>query len=79
MMYLFYSWKRFWRTIYAKPITEDVGQVQLEYARSEQSINTYHFRARSELVNRALKDFGTEHINLEIRKNQSKGTTVCCG
>jgi hypothetical protein len=25
-------------------------------------INAYHFRARDELVNRALKDFGTEHL-----------------
>lgn len=87
------SWKRFWRTIYAKPITEDDGQVLLEYARPEliiytnigmkneithsilrahrsdeteispeAIINAYHFRARDELVNRALKDFGTEHL-----------------
>ncbi|MFW6245593.1 MAG: transposase, partial [Fibrobacterota bacterium] len=25
-------------------------------------INDYHMRARDELVNRALKDFGTEHL-----------------
>ena len=25
-------------------------------------INAYHFRARDELVNRALKDFGSEHL-----------------
>ncbi len=87
------SWKRFYRTIYAKPITEDDGQVLLEYARPElilytnigmgnsitssilkahrsdeteispeAIINAYHFRARDELVNRALKDFGTEHL-----------------
>ncbi|ORC27002.1 hypothetical protein B4O97_19065 [Marispirochaeta aestuarii] len=87
------SWKRFYRTIYAKPITEDNGQVLLEYARPEliiytnigmgnaitssilkahrsdeteispeAIINAYHFRARDELVNRALKDFGTEHL-----------------
>ncbi len=87
------SWKSFWRTIYAKPITEDDGQVLLEYARPEviiytnigmdnevtrsilslrgngqeeicprSIINAYHFRARDELVNRAFKDFGTEHL-----------------
>ena len=87
------SWKRFWRTIYAKPITEDDGQILLEYARPEviiytnlgmnneitrsilrahkrdetkispeAIINAYHFRARDERVNRALKDFGTEHL-----------------
>jgi len=87
------SWKRFWRTIYAKPVTEDDGQIMLEYARPEliiytnigmnneitrsileahksdeteispqAIINAYHFRARDELVNRALKDFGTEHL-----------------
>lgn len=87
------NWKRFWRTVYAKPITEDDGQVLLEYARPEviiytnigmnneitrcilehhdslyneispeAIINAYHFRARDELVNRALKDFGTEHL-----------------
>jgi len=87
------SWKTFWRTIYAKPFTEDGGQIMLEYARPELIIYTnigmnneitrgilkahksdeteispqaiisaYHFRARDELVNRALKDFGTEHL-----------------
>ena len=87
------SWNSFWRTIYAKPITEDDGQVLLEYARPEliiytnigmnneitssileahksdetlispqAIINAYHFRARDELVNRALKNFGTEHL-----------------
>jgi len=87
------NWNRFWRTIYAKPITEDDGQIMLEYARPEliiytnigmnnevtrgvlkahksnetqispqAIINAYHFRARDELVNRALKDFGTEHL-----------------
>jgi hypothetical protein len=87
------SWKHFWRTIYAKPITEDDGQILLEYARPEVIIYTnigmsneitssilavrgngheeispqsiidaYHFRARDELVNRAFKDFGTEHL-----------------
>ena len=86
-------WNRFWRTIYAKPITEENGQILLEYARpeviiytnigipneitssivmahegdtreisAEAIINTYHVRARDELVNRALKDFGTEHL-----------------
>jgi hypothetical protein len=87
------NWKRFWRAIYAKPLTEDDGQVLLEYARPEviiytnigmdnditrsildrhellyteispeAIINAYHYRARDELVNRALKDFGTEHL-----------------
>jgi hypothetical protein len=87
------SWKKFWRTIYAKPVNEDDGQVLLEYARPEliiytnigmdneitrsilkahnsdeteispqAIINAYHFRARDELVNRALKNFGTEHL-----------------
>jgi hypothetical protein len=87
------SWNSFWRTIYAKPITEDDGQILLEYARPEviiytnigmnneitrsilrahksdeteispeAIINAYHFRARDELVNRALKNFGTEHL-----------------
>ena len=87
------SWKKFYRTIYAKPVSEDDGQVLLEYARPEliiytnigmdneitrsilkahnsdetqispqAIINAYHFRARDELVNRALKDFGTEHL-----------------
>lgn len=87
------SWKKFWRTIYAKPFNEDDGQILLEYARPEliiytnigmdnditrsilkahnsdeteispqAIINAYHFRARDELVNRALKDFGTEHL-----------------
>jgi len=86
-------WNSFWRTIYAKPITEENGQILLEYARPEliiytnigmnneitrsilkahksdeteispeAIINAYHFRARDELVNRALKDFGTEHL-----------------
>ena len=87
------SWSRFWRTIYAKPVTDDDGQIIMEYARPEliiytnigmnneitysilrahnsreaeispeAIINAYHFRARDELVNRALKDFGTEHL-----------------
>jgi hypothetical protein len=34
------SWKRFWRTIYAKPISEDDGQVLLEFARPELIIYT---------------------------------------
>jgi hypothetical protein len=87
------SWQRFWRTIYAKPVSDDDGQVLLEYAKPESIIYTnigmrneitrsilalhgnsateispqaiitsYHFRARDELVNRAFKDFGTEHL-----------------
>lgn len=30
--------------------------------RPQTIINAYHFRARDELVNRALKDFGTEYL-----------------
>lgn len=87
------TWKQFWRTVFAKPITEDDGQILLEYDRPENIIYTnlgmnneitssiltlrsegeteispqaiidsYHFRAKDELVNRAFKDFGTEHI-----------------
>lgn len=87
------SWSGYWRTIYAKPICEDDGQLIMEFARpetiiytnlgmnneiteslealhdgSEQEIspegiiNSYHLRARDELINRALKDFGTEHL-----------------
>ena len=87
------SWTRFWRTIYAKPITGDDGQFILEFERPETIIytnlgmdneitrvilelkknidaeispqaliNTYHLRARDKLVNRAFKDFGTEHL-----------------
>lgn len=90
------SWSTSWRTIYAKPINDDDGQIVFEYARPETVIytnigmeneitasilklhqdeekevkeispqaiiNEYHMRARDELVNRALKDFGTEHL-----------------
>jgi len=90
------SWSTSWRTIYAKPISDDEGQIVFEYARPETIIytnigmdneittsilklhssegeevktispqaiiNDYHMRARDELVNRALKDFGTEHL-----------------
>jgi hypothetical protein len=89
-------WSTSWRTIYAKPINDDDGQIVFEYARPETIIytnigmdneitasilklhqeeekevegispqaiiNDYHMRARDELVNRALKDFGTEHL-----------------
>lgn len=89
-------WEFSWRTIYAKPLSDDEGQIYFEYARPETIIytnigmdneitasilklhssdekevkkisaqaiiNDYHMRARDELVNRALKDFGTEHV-----------------
>jgi hypothetical protein len=85
------SWKKSYRTIYAKPITTESGQVLLEFDRpetiiytnlgmknqvtdsilalyrekeisAEVIINTYHFRARDELVNRGFKDFGIEQL-----------------
>lgn len=87
------SWSRYWRTIYAKPICEDDGQLIMEFARPETIlytnlgmeneiteslralhdgedtevspegiISSYHLRARDELINRAIKDFGTEHL-----------------
>jgi hypothetical protein len=87
------SWDSSWRMIYTKPISDDEGQILLEFARPETIIYTnigmdnfitkailavketkkttispqaiitlYHQRGRDELVNRGLKDFGSEQL-----------------
>lgn len=87
------SWDTSWRTIYTKPISDEEGQILLEFARPETIIYTnigmdnsitksilevketndthispqaiitlYHQRGRDELVNRGVKDFGTERL-----------------
>lgn len=87
------SWKRIYRVVYAKPISDEAGQILLEFDRpetvmytnlgmnntvskrvlevhgkktgsisAEAIIRTYHERGRDELVNRGLKDFGTEQL-----------------
>jgi hypothetical protein len=43
-------------------ITAQLAQRGPELIRAESIICTYHERARDELVNRALKNFGTEHV-----------------
>ncbi|MEJ2628132.1 MAG: IS1380 family transposase [bacterium] len=85
------KWETSWRTIYTKPISDDDGQILLEFERPETIIYTnlgmnnsitqtvlkvkgtqettispqaiitgYHKRGCDELINRGLKDFGTE-------------------
>ena len=87
------SWNRIYRAVYAKPISDEAGQILLEFDRpetvmytnlgmnnavtkrilevrgketgnisAEAIISSYHERGRDELVNRGLKDFGTEQL-----------------
>jgi hypothetical protein len=43
-------------------ITAQLAEKEPEFISAESIICTYHERARDELVNRALKNFGTEHL-----------------
>ena len=56
------SWTNFLQRIYTKPFTYEQGRCLFTFAWPETLINAHHLRVLDELVNRSLREFGTEHL-----------------